>query len=277
MGLIDDADAVMAEAERLREADAYKSAIERYQQLLAAGVDNPDVQFGLGQCYGKSYDFDAALVHLRAAFEGAPGRVKGANYYAYILERNGLFDEADRWYSVAVAHPVGGPEDLWTLSHRCWFLEKAGRTDEAVAAYKEFLEANPAYTWAVKRYALLLLRMGCGDDAEALVRAAVERMPASPFPKLNLLEFLLLSGRPGYEDAMAALGDRDGLGLPVQVTADLFEYWRAPSPEAAAGLEAKAALLPESVHRDFDDLTEGLAARGGDVKEWARLLQLLLK
>ena len=103
-------------------------------------------------------------------------------------------------------------------------------------------------------------------------------MPQSPFPKLNLLEFLLLDGRPAeYQEALASLGDRAGLPLAVQVTVDLFEWWRDPSPEAAAAVEAKAEQLPESVHRDFDDLTEGLAARGGDVKEWSRLLQLLLK
>lgn len=271
-------DEVKAAAEVLREADAYKTAIELYSWLVASGAGDPDVEFGLGQCYGKSYDFDTALAHLSKAFEAEPGRVSGANYYAYILERNAQWDEADRWYGVAVANPVGGPEDLWTLSHRCWFLEKAGRDDEARDAYEAFLAEHPQYTWAVKRYALMKLRLGDREGAEALVRGAVERMPASPFPKLNLLEFLLLSGQPdAYSEALASLGDRSALPLPVQVTVDVFEWWRSPSPEAAAALEAKAAQLPESVHRDFDDLTEGLAARGGDVKEWSRLLQLLLK
>jgi tetratricopeptide (TPR) repeat protein len=272
------AEAKKAEADRLREADAYKSAIDLYRSLLAEGVDDADIQFGLGQCLGKSYDFDGALIHLRQAFEADPSRVKGANYYAYILERNERFDEAGRWYDVAVANPVGGPEDLWTLSHRCWFLEKAGREDEAAAAYEAFLAEYPQYTWAVKRYALMKLRLGDQAGAEALVRGAVERMPASPFPKLNLLEFLLLDGQASaYAEALASLGDRAELPLPVQVTIDLFEWWRSPSPEAVAALEAKAAQLPESVHRDFDDLTEALAAKGGDVKEWGRLLQLLLK
>jgi len=265
-------------AEILREADAYKTAIELYSWLLAEGEGDADVEFGIGQCYGKSYDFDGALPHLRRAFELEPGRVKGANYYAYILERNELYDEAGHWYDVAVANPVGGPEDLWTLSHQCWYLEKAGRDDDAEAAYRSFLETNPGYTWAVKRYALMLLRLGRRDEAEAWVRGAVERMPQSPFPKLNLLEFLLLDGQSdAYEEALASLGDRAALPLPAQVTVDLFEWWRNPSPEAVAELEAKAARLPESVHRDFDDLTEGLAAKGGDTKEWSRLLQLLLK
>lgn len=269
---------VKAAAEVLREKDAYKTAIELYSWLLAQGAGDPDIEFGIGQCYGKSYDFDTALTHLSAAFSAEPDRVSGANYYAYILERNERFDEAGRWYDVAVANPVGGPEDLWTLSHRCWFLEKAGRDDEARVAYEEFLAEYPQYTWAVKRYALMKLRLGDQAGAEALVRAAVERMPASPFPKLNLLEFLLLDGQSSaYAEALASLGDRAALPLPVQVTVDLFEWWRSPSPEAAAALEAKAAELPESVHRDFDDLTEALAARGGDVKEWSRLLQLLLK
>lgn len=271
-------DEVKAAAEVLREKDAYKTAIELYSWLLAQGAGDPDVEFGIGQCYGKSYDFDTALTHLTAAFTAQPDRVSGANYYAYILERNERYDEAGRWYDVAVANPVRGPEDLWTLSHRCWYLEKAGRDDEAKAAYAEFLTANPAYTWAVKRYALLLRRLGDRDHAEGVMRAAVERMPASPFPKLNLLEYLLLDGQPAaYDEALASFGDRSALPLPVQVTIDLFEWWRSPSPAAASALEAKAAELPESVHRDFDDLTEGLAAKGGDVKEWSRLLQLLLK
>jgi hypothetical protein len=274
-------DDVKAAAEVLREADAYKTAIELYSWLLASGMDDADIQFGLGQCYGKSYAFDVALEHLRRAFSGPGGaeRTAGANYYAYILERNGLLDEAGHWYEVAVANPVGGPEDLWTLSHRCWYLEKAGRDDEAKQAYAAFLTEHPTYTWAIKRYALLLLRLGARDHALGIVRAAVERMPASPFPKLNLLEFLLLSGAPeaDYAAALASLGPRDDLSLPAQVTVDLFEWWRAPSAAGSAALEAKAALLPESVHRDFDDLTEALAARGGDTKEWARLLQLLLK
>lgn len=283
-GVAEGIEAKKAEADRLREADAYKSAIDLYRSLLAQGVDDADIQFGLGQCLGKSYDFEGALAHLRAAFEREPSRVTGANYYAYILERAGLYDEAGHWYDVAVANPVGGPEDLWTLSHRCWYLEKAGRGDEAKAAYEEFLAANPSYTWAVKRYALLLLAEGKRNEAEALVRGAVERMPGSPFPKLNLLEFMLLADDDaGYEEALALVGDRTLLGLPVQVTAELFDYWRnvlAPGrsdPEALERLENLAAQLPESVHRDFDDLTEALAARKGDVKEWSRLLQLLLK
>lgn len=273
-----------AEAERLREADAYKSAIDLYRSLLAEGVDDADIQFGLGQCLGKSYDFDGALTHLRAAFEADPGRVKGANYYAYILERAELYDEAGRWYDVAVANPVGGPEDLWTLSHRCWYLEKAGKLAEAQQAYESFLAEHPTYTWAVKRYAILLLQQGRRDQAEGIMREAVERMPGSPFPKLNLLEFMLLSGdSDGYDEALAGLDDRALLPLPVQVTIELFDYWHKvlsrgrQDPAALARFETLAAQLGESVHRDFDDLTEALATRSGDTKEWARLLQLLLK
>lgn len=272
------ANELFVRAEELREADAYQSAIALYQQLLASGYDTPDVRFGLGQCYGKSYSFDVALDHLRRAFAADPDRVAGANYYAYILERNGLYDEAGMWYGVALANPVGGPEDLWTRSHYCWYLEKAGRDDDARAAYAAFLTENPTYTWGIKRYALLLLRLGAYDHAEGVMKAAVERMPASPFPKLNLLEFALLADRPElHDEALASLQPLDALALPVQITVDLFEWWRAPSEAGSAALEAKAAQLPESVHRDFDDLSDALAARGGDTKEWARLLQLLLK
>ena len=104
-------DAPLAEvkeaAEILREADAYKTAIELYSWLLAQGAGDADVEFGIGQCHGKSYDFETALPHLRRAFEADPGRVRGANYYAYILERNGLFDEAGHWYDLAALPQIG--------------------------------------------------------------------------------------------------------------------------------------------------------------------------
>jgi tetratricopeptide (TPR) repeat protein len=272
-------DAVLTVADWLREDDIYNVAIELYRWLLEVDP-SAAAEFGIGQCFGKIYDYEAALEHLDRAFRGDPERSEGASYYAYILERHERMDDADRWYRQA----IGGAEseDLWARSHYAWFLEKWGRNDDACRAFEDVLERNPAYTWAVKRYALLLLRMDEHDRAKALVRGAKERAPGNRYAALNYLEFLLLTEDPEYPEFRATM-DAEGAPPWYGVMLDLLDYYRAhlitssPDPERLRALEAAAGELDESVHRDFDDLTALLAERGGDVDTWRRLIQLLLK
>jgi tetratricopeptide (TPR) repeat protein len=270
---------VLAVADWLREDDIYNVAIELYQWLLEVD-ESAAAHFGIGQCYGKIYAYDDALVHLDAAFRDDPERSEGASYYAYILERHERMDDADRMYRQALAGAE--TDDLWARSHYAWFLEKWGKNDEACRAFEDVLERNPAYTWAVKRYALLLLALGEKARAKDVARDAAERAPANRFAALNYLEFLLLTEDNGYDDLRASMTPGDGPAwYPVML--DLFDYYRdhllpsRPDPARLSALEAAADALNESVHRDFDDLTALLAARGGDVDTWRRLIQRLLK
>jgi tetratricopeptide (TPR) repeat protein len=270
---------VLAVADWLREDDIYNVAIELYQWLLEVD-ESAAAHFGIGQCYGKIYDYDDALVHLDQAFRGDPSRSEGASYYAYILERHERMEEADEMYRRALAGVEA--DDLWARSHYAWFLEKWGRNDDACRAFEDVLERNPSYTWAVKRYALLLLGLGERERARALVREAAERAPANRFAALNYLEFLLLTDDEGYGALRASLGGGEGPAwYPLML--DLFDYYRenlltrSPDEARLRALESAAAALDESVHRDFDDLTAKLSERGGDVDEWRRLIGLLLK
>ncbi len=272
-------DEVLAVADWLREDDIYNVAIELYQWLLE-GEESAAARFGIGQCYGKIYDYDAALRNLDIAFADDPDRSEGASYYAYILERHERMEDADRWYRQALAGAES--EDLWARSHYAWFLEKWGKHDDACRAYDDVLARNPNYTWAVKRYALLLLMLGEHDRAKALNRDAVQRAPGNRFAGLNYLEFLLLTDDPEYPSFRASL-DPDGAPPWYGVMLDLLDYYRdhlltsSPDPERLTALEAAAAGLDESVHRDFDDLTAKLRTHGGDLDTWRRLIQLLLK
>ena len=272
-------DEVLTVADWLREDDIYNVAIELYQWLLEVD-ESPAAHFGIGQCYGKIYAYDDALVHLDAAFRDDSGRSEGASYYAYILERHERMEDADRMYRQALAGAE--TDDLWARSHYAWFLEKWGKNDEACRAFEDVLERNPSYTWAVKRYALLLLRLGERERAKAVVHAAVERAPTNLFAALNYLEFLLLTEDDGYDDFLASLDPSAGPAwYPVML--DLFSYYREhllpsrPDPGRLSALETAADALNESVHRDFDDLSTMLAERGGDLDTWRRLIQLLLK
>ena len=272
-------DEVLAVADWLREDDIYNVAIALYEHLLAQ-EESAAAHFGIGQCYGKIYDYDKALVHLDKAFEQDAERSEGASYYAYILERHERMEDADRWYRQALAGAEA--DDLWARSHYAWFLEKWGRTDDACRAYEDTLERNPNYTWASKRYAVLLHRMGEEDKARALLHDAVERAAGNKFAALNYLEYLLLTEDDEYPAFRATLDPTDGPDwYPVVI--DLFDYYREhllpsqPDPAKLADFEAHAAALKDSVHRDFDDLTALLDERGGNVEEWKRLIQLLLK
>jgi tetratricopeptide (TPR) repeat protein len=270
---------VLNVADWLREEDIYNVAIELYRWLLEVD-ESANAHFGIGQCYGKIYDYDAALTHLDTAFRDDPERSEGASYYAYILERHRRMDDADRWYQNA----LGGAEcdDLWARSHYAWFLEKWGKHEQASRAYEDVLARNPAYTWAVKRYALLLRQLGENERAKSLVSEAVERTPQNRFAALNYLEFLLLTEDEEYAPFRASLEGAEGPPwYPVML--DLFDYYRdclltsREDPPRLAALEDAIGKLNESVHRDFDDLTNLLRERGGDVDTWRRLVQSLLK
>lgn len=271
---------VEAAADHLREADHYELAAELYRHLLRDG-ETAASHFGLGQCAGKMYQYGPALQHLERAFALEPGRVEGAEYYAYILERHERWDLADTMYRRALSGPNG--DDLWTRSHYAWFLEKAGRATEARAAYDDVLQRNPAYSWALKRYALFLLASGEADAAGGLLADAVGRFPANPFVRLNQYEFLILAGDGAGADRVAAQLAAFDLSAALRLTVELFGYYRTvllagkTDSEWRSGWEARVDLLDETVHRDFDDLTTALDPSGPAAEEWAGLVRRLLK
>lgn len=270
---------VLAAAEHLREDDIYNVAIRLYTRLLE-GEETSVAHYGIGQCLGKIYDYKAAADHLGRAFALDPGRTAGATYYAYILERLDRLDEAAGWYERGLAGDDG--DDLWSRSHHAWFLEKWGRPEEACAAFEEVLGRNAGYTWAMKRYALLLRSLGRRDEAEAIITGARSGV-ANLFTKMNLLEYRLIDeDAAGYEEVRATIDPTAGPPW-YGVVVELFDICREvllarhDDPERLAAWEARATALQDSVHRDFDDLTALVAARGGDVATWNRMIQQLLK
>ena len=266
-------------ADYLREEDVYNVALSLYHYLLER-EEASDYYYGIGQCYGKIYDYDRAIENLEKAFSLQEKR-EGANYYAYILERNFEMDRAAAWYEKALAN--GYDRDLWTVSHYAYFLEKYGKKTEAANYYERVLELNPAYTWAIKRYALFLLAEGQQQKSLELMQNALEKFPKNPFVKLNYLEYLIIRGMDSEYEAYLANLDYDNAPFPFQVLVDLFDYcWRyllrgESNPEAAIAYEQKASQLKDSIHRDFDDLNQILTAQNGDLAEWKRLIQFLLQ
>ncbi len=265
-------------ADFLREEDVYNVAISLYGYLLRQ-QEISDYHFGIGQCYGKIYNYSLALWHLNKAFTLQEDR-SGASYYAYILERHFQMDKAAKWYERALNN--GYDKDLWTLSHYAYFLEKYERTEAAQSCYERVLDLNPAYTWAVKRYALFLLQQGQTEKSLELMQNALSQFPKNPFVKLNYLEYLIIRGMDREYEAYLASLDYDNAPFPFQVLVNLFDYFRRyllrkeSNIQQVQAYEQKTSQLKDSIHRDFDDLNQILANKNGDLVEWKRLIAFLL-
>ncbi|MGG6265217.1 tetratricopeptide repeat protein [Leptolyngbya sp. AN03gr2] len=273
-----DLDAIAEVAHLLRRQESYSIALSLYLYLLAH-QDNVDFHYGIGVCYGKTYQYQAALNHLTQAFQD--DRTEGSHYYAYILERNQLMEQANRWYEYALSH--GYDSDLWTLSHYAYFLEKYNQPEAAEQAYRTVLERNPNYSWAIKRYAIFLLRQHQIDRSIQLMQSALEQSGNTPFMQINYLEYLIIRGdRVAYENYLNSI-EYDRLALPFQTVIDLFDYfWRyllvgATHSEKLAAYCRKTQQLQDSIHRDFDDLNQLLTERGGELQTWQQLTQCLIK
>jgi tetratricopeptide (TPR) repeat protein len=262
----------------LRDKDIYKVALPLYSYLLKKN-EASDYHFGIGQCYGKSYNYSLSMWHIGKAFSLQKVR-SGANYYAYILEKNYQNEQANEWYEKALKD--GYASDLWTLSHYAYFLEKDNQKDKAKEYYEQVLRLNPAYTWAIKRYALFLLNEKQTQQSLELMQNALEKFPKNLFVKLNYLEYLIIcSMDKQYEFFLSSL-DYDSAPLPFQVLVDLLDYfWQyllqgQSNVEKVKTYELKTSQLKDSIHRDFDDCNRILAAKNGDLTEWIRLIQLLI-
>lgn len=267
-------------ADTLRDRDIYNVALPLYEYLLQR-QEMADFYYGIGQCYGKAYQHETSLTYLQKAFEQQPDRTEGTNYYAYILEKNLQMEQAEEWYQISLNNIYA--DDLWTLSHYAYFLEKYHKLDAAEYAYQNVLQRDPTYTWAMKRYALFMLKQNQPERSREFMQSAIAQYSKNPFVQLNYLEYLIISGDSvTYELHLRSL-DYPQLVLPFQTLLDLFDYfWRyllqgRSNPEKLAAYHAKVATLKDSIHRDFDDLNELLIANHGDLATWQQMTHRLVK
>ncbi len=265
-------------ADFLREKDLFKIAMPLYSFLIKKDCVS-NYHYGIGQCYGKSYDYSLSLWHLEKAFSLQKER-SGANYYAYILEKNFQNDQADKWYKKALSN--GYEHDLWTLSHYAYFLEKNNLKSQAMHYYQQVLKMNPAYTWAVKRYALFLFKEQQTQQSLELIQTALDKFPQNLFIKLNYLEYLIICEMDNQYKIYLDSLDYETYPLPFQVLVELIDYFQkyllqgSSSAEKVKKYEQKASRLQDSIHRDFDDFTQILSIKNGNSIEWMRLIQLLI-
>jgi tetratricopeptide (TPR) repeat protein len=113
---------------------------------------------------------------------------------------------------------------------------RAGRSDEALAAYRDALAMAPENAEANSLCGLMLMHQGSAAEAEPLLRKAVEREPHQIAFRMNMVELLERQGRlagaialmetviadaPSFSRALERMSD---LCLQAQLAQDAFNY-----------------------------------------------------
>ncbi|MBD3216484.1 MAG: hypothetical protein GF311_27975 [Candidatus Lokiarchaeota archaeon] len=256
----------------------------RYRPLLdlLEEVDQPDERMrkACAVALGKSGRFAESL----SCFDTIPDawNMDGvAGYYAYILEKNGRLDDACAQYRHALS--TREHDSLWTQSHFAYCLEKAERFDEAERAYRAVLDRSPAYTWAVKRLACFLLRRSRHRESLALHRETLSRYPDNMYAHVNFLEYCLYwRSERSFQRHVAAMV---GLSIPpkMEVVIALLRYFGFYLMYGRTEVAKRNACIRQcgnidtTIHRDFDELDEMVAADKSCSLEWEQLKACLIK
>lgn len=187
-----------ARIERYRDAEALlRRALELAPGFLAARSNLATVLHRQGRS-GEAID---ELEHLQRV---DPGNLGNANLKAAALGRVGEFDEALELYEQILATAAKQPKIWMSYGH---MLKTVGRQGDAVAAYRQALELNPALGevwWSLAN--LKTLRFDDGDLAA--MQDALDRGDISPEDRFHL-HFALGKAHEDRRQAATAFGHYD--------------------------------------------------------------------
>ncbi len=163
----------------------------------------------------------------------------------------------------------------WGLSGNSWL--RLGEREQAEAAFRRADAADPRSGLGPDGLGRLRQRAGDLVAAEALLREAVRRDPASIDHHVHLAEILVASGRAaaGMEEFRAALAINPGLGAVLERLAGLEQ--EQGRPRAARELWRRVSELHAADPRPWlemarlDGATGDLGAGLADAREAARL------
>jgi len=174
-------------------------AIRLYERSVEI---NPKFVFGwfnLGNALQKVGRTSEAEVAWRKAAELEPAMAPAWNNLAGLALDRGDVEGAAALAEKAVAAGGGGPSAL-TLGR---ILDAQGKTEAAVAAYRDAASAEPASSLALNNLGSVLERTGRLDEAAAAFRRALKVEPNSPVLLYNL--GVVLEKMGARDDAAAVL------------------------------------------------------------------------
>ena len=201
------------------------------------------------QAQPAAMDMAAALARIEAHLAQEPDDARGWEVMAQVYARLDRAADAARAYRNLIRLQGASPELLMALGQSLVFANQ-GRVDvEAQAAFEKVLVVEPGRL--DPRYYLALAAEQQGDKARALegfTRLLADAPADAPFA-------------PVVRDHIAKLGGQ----APLQA---------APAPSQGAAIAAMAPAERETAIRGMvDALAARLAANGGNLEEWSRLVR----
>lgn len=168
---------LLREALAARQAGQYALARDKFNAVLAADPNRPDVlhQLGLNDAYDKAYP--AALDHLAAAQSLAPGDVDITLDRARVLSWNNRIPEAATLVDgVLAAHPDNA--EAWDLRSRLHWYQS--QPVDAEAAARKAVALDPLSTDFKLMLAQSLAAQGRYPEAADLAREIAPQRPKDP-------------------------------------------------------------------------------------------------
>ena len=217
-------------------------AEEQLRFALALEPDFPQLHEDLGSSLAMQSRFDEAIPAFEKAIQLQPALPLAQKKLGHALAAVGRGEEADE----AFKDYIDNDPERGAIAKGVE-LRRAGKNDEAIAAFRDVLKANPASLNAMRHLAVSYWQGKKRlDDAEALLRRATQA--AEDFTGAWLTLGALLMDTNKYVDAIAAYKKATELepGM-AQAWAGLGNaYGRAMYPEKAVQAFEKAIAIDDS-------------------------------
>lgn len=166
----------------------------------------PDAHRLLAQIYLWKKDHDAAIARAERAVAVAPSDADGYETLAEMLGWAGQAEESIRFIRRAMRlNPRYPFFYLWTLGHASYV---AGRSRDAMDAFRKIVEQNPNFVPAHAYLAAVLSEMGRDDEARAAWEAASR---LSPGASIAVIRQRLPYRRPADLDRFLSAARKVGL------------------------------------------------------------------
>jgi adenylate cyclase len=146
--------------------ESVEKAIELAKKALALDDTLAEAHSLLGYLYTQKRAYEKGIAEGERAVALNPGVATVLGYYGFSLSVSGRAEEAIPFLQKAIRlNPFGSfPSCYNALGNALMF---AGRYEEAVAAYRKYLESTPNFIWAHVTLAATYSMMGREKEAQA--------------------------------------------------------------------------------------------------------------
>jgi tetratricopeptide (TPR) repeat protein len=153
----------------------YVAAVKAYERGLAVEPENVELLNSLGFALFQQGNSEAAIVALERALAVDPQHWKAHNNLALAAIDIGEFEVAEGHYRESLA--VNPQPAIW--NDLGFVLERQGLSDEAARAYRMAIELDPGSATAHYNLGSSLARLGQLAEAESHLRSALEISPSA--------------------------------------------------------------------------------------------------